>query len=201
MSSKMTASRRSVLRALAAAALTGPLPLKAAQHVHHQTAQAKRKADGAYKPKLFNEHEWATLRLLSDYIIPQDEVSPGALAAGAPEYIDLLASHNQELAALYTGGLAWIDRQMEKRYGAPFVKAGRDAQRALLDLIAYRKNDSPELRPGIRFFDWLRRMVVDAFYTSPVGIKDLGYLGNKGAAQFVVPAESLQYALKRSGLA
>ena len=68
----------------------------------------------------------------------------------------------------------------------------------MLDLIAYRKNESAPVGPGIRFFDWARRMVVDAFYTSPAGVKDVGYLGNTAVAKFEVPQEALDYALKRS---
>ena len=74
--------------------------------------------------------------------------------------------------------------------------AGR--QTALLDLIAYRKNDSPDLSPGIGFFDWARRMTVDAFYTSKAGIEELDYRGNTAMARYEVPVEAIQYALKRS---
>ena len=69
-----------------------------------------------------------------------------------------------------------------------------------LDRIAYRKNETPELAGGIQFFTWVRRMTVDGFYTSRVGMRDV-YLGNSPSATFVVPAESLEYALKRSPLA
>ena len=68
----------------------------------------------------------------------------------------------------------------------------------MLDLIAFRNPDSSELAAGIRFFAWARRMVVDAYYTSAIGIKDLGYMGNTAVAQFSVPQEAIDYALKRS---
>ena len=68
----------------------------------------------------------------------------------------------------------------------------------MLDLIAYRKNESAELGPGIKFFEWARKMVVDAYYTSPIGIKDLGYMGNTALSKFEVPQEAIDYALKRS---
>jgi gluconate 2-dehydrogenase gamma chain len=70
----------------------------------------------------------------------------------------------------------------------------------MLDLIAYRKNDTPELGPGIAFFTWVRNMTVDAFYTSKAGMDDLGYMGNSAMSEFHVPAEAIDYALKRSGL-
>jgi hypothetical protein len=70
----------------------------------------------------------------------------------------------------------------------------------MLDLIAFRKNASPELNPGIEFFAFCRRMVADAYYTSPIGYKDLGYMGNSAMSSFSVPKEAVEYALKRSGL-
>jgi hypothetical protein len=100
--------------------------------------------------------------------------------------------------AIYTGGIAWLDHAMERRYTTDFLSAAPEHQTAMLDLIAYRKNESPELGPGIKFFDWARKMVVDAYYTSPIGIKDLGYMGNTAVSKFEVPQEAIDYALKRS---
>jgi gluconate 2-dehydrogenase gamma chain len=195
--SEPTVSRRDVLRNIAIAATMGGLTAEAAQHVHHAAAEEK-KATGIYKPKAFTAQEFKTLQRLSDLIIPADEVSKGALDAGAAEFIDLLSSQSWEMKSIYTGGLSWIDRQMEKRYKASFVEAKPTEQTAFLDLIAYRKNDSPELGPGIKFFEWIRKMVADAFYTSPIGVQDLGYVGNKGMTVFQVPKEALEYAVKRS---
>jgi hypothetical protein len=89
---------------------------------------------------------------------------------------------------------------MNKTYSANFIAAAPDQQTAMLDLIAYRKNNSPELGPGIVFFNWVRNMTVDAFYTSKAGMDDLGYMGNGAMSEFRVPAEAIGYALKRSGL-
>jgi gluconate 2-dehydrogenase gamma chain len=111
----------------------------------------------------------------------------------------MLASENERLAGIYTGGLAWLDHAILGRSGKNFVDAPPAGQTALLDLIAYRKNDSPDLGPGISFFDWVRRMTVDAFYTSKIGIEDLDYRGNTAMAKYEVPHEAIQYALKRSG--
>ena len=53
------------------------------------------------------------------------------------------------------------------------------------------------LAPGIEFFTWARRMTVDAFYTSPIGIKDIDYRGNSPMASYPEPAEQIAYVLKR----
>ena len=197
--SNETTSRRDLLRNVALAAVLGGLDVEAAQHVHTAAATEKA-ATGVYKAKLLNPHEFQTMQRLADLIIPADDHSKGALDAGAVEFIDLLCSQNPELAAIYTGGIGWLDRAMEKRNQKDFISSSPEQQTAMLDLIAYRKNDSVELGPGILFFDWARKMVVDAFYTSPIGVKDVGYMGNKGMSEFKVPQEAIDYAVKRSGL-
>lgn len=191
-------SRREVLRQIALTATMGGMTVASAQHVHEAAADDKQKASGVYKPQAFTEYQYRSLQRLSDLIIPADAKSPGALAGGAPEFIDTLSAHNAELASIFTGGLAWMDRYCERKYNQPFVECKPAQQTALLDLIAYRKNTTPELQYGIRFFDWARRMTVDAFYTSKVGIAAVGYKGNVGMTEFKIPQEAIDYALKRS---
>ncbi|MBI1792473.1 MAG: gluconate 2-dehydrogenase subunit 3 family protein [Acidobacteria bacterium] len=170
----------------------------AAQHVHQ--AVSEEKAKGVYKPKAFTAAEYRALRRLCELVIPADEKSKGALETGAPEFIDLLAANNAELARIFTGGIGWLDARMRKQHGAAFADASPEQQTALLDVIAYRKNETPELAPGIRFFAWVRNMTVDAFYTSRIGMDDLGFMGNSAVSQFSVPVEAIQYAVRRSGL-
>src|SRR5262249_43334429 len=97
-------TRRDVLRAIAAAALTGPLTAQQAQQVHEETS--KQTSHGFYNPKAFTTHEFDTLKALCELIVP------GASKGGAAQFIDLLSSQNRDLAAIYTGGLAWLDRAM-----------------------------------------------------------------------------------------
>ncbi len=191
-------SRRDLLRVTLTTFGVSVVSAEAAQHVHQAVAEVKK--TGPYNPQFFNTQEYRTLSKLADLIIPADEHSPGALAGGAPEFIDFLCSQSPDLAAIYTGGLAWLDHEMNKRYGANFPAAKPEQQTAMLDLIAYRKNNSPELGPGIQFFVWARNMTVDAFYTSKAGMDDLGYMGNSAMSEFHVPAEAIDYAVKRSGL-
>ncbi len=189
-------SRRDLLQAIALSITAGPLSLEAAQHVHGLAMQAK--VAGVYKPKALNAHEYKTLTALADLIVPADERGPSASAAGSCEFIDLLASQNPELLAIYTGGIAWLDHSCQRLYSKDFVDSSPEQQTKLLDLIAYRKNESAVLGAGIRFFDWARRMVVDAYYTSPAGIRAIGYMGNTAVSKFEIPQEAIDYALKRS---
>ncbi|GAB4357761.1 MAG: gluconate 2-dehydrogenase subunit 3 family protein [Bryobacter sp.] len=220
--------RRAALKSIALALLaTGSLDAEAAQHVHEGTTAEKAK-NGAYKPKEFTAGEFQLLGRLAELIVPADEVSGSAKDAGAPEFIDTLANQNETLADIYHGGLAWLDAEMRKRYAKTFVQATEAQQKAMLDaLVEAERLDSArrseslvfersdqykdftnysvkppvELAAGARFFDWVRKMTVDAFYTSPIGFKDLDYQGNRALSKYEVPAEALEYALKRSPFA
>ena len=220
-------SRRDMLRniALAVTAVAGgQLKLEAAQHVHQQAREEKKKA-GIYQPRFFNEPEYATLGRLAELIVPADEVSGSAKDAGAPEFIDLLCSQNPVLANIYTGGLAWLDAEMKKLSSSTFLEAKADQQAALLDSVVETERTAKEnsqrgltyegtahyegfgsygfqapsdLGPGVFFFNWFRKMTVDAFYTSEIGFKDIGFKGNDVLSQFEVPQECIDYALQRS---
>jgi hypothetical protein len=191
----MSVSRRDVLAKIAAAAMVGPVGLEAAQHVHEAAAAAATTAGGVYKPKGLTQHEFDTLKTLCEIIVP------GASKGGAAEFIDLLSSQNPDMSAIYTGGLAWLDEAMKRQYHMDFLTAAAQQKTEMLDRIAYRKNRTPELAPGITFFNWARRMTVDAYYTSAAGIKDVGYMGNRAIKEFKVPQEAIDYAIKRSPFA
>ena len=188
--SKLT--RRELLEAIAAAALAGPLSAQQARHVHQEAAKDAAASGGAYHPKALTAHEFRSLERLCELIVP------GASKGGAAEFIDLLASQNPEMAAIYTGGLAWLDHYIGRTTGTTFLEAGPGGLTALLDQIAYQRNSTAELSAGIHFFDWARRMTVDAYYTSAAGIEELGYLGNKAVTEFKVPQPAIDYALERS---
>src|SRR4051794_38379284 len=191
---------RRALMARMAAGLTA-IASADAQHVHETVAQEKAAAKGPYKPKALTAHEYATVQKLSDLIIPADEHSPGALAASAADFIDFLCNASVEMRDIWTGGLMWIDEAMKDRAsGKAFVDATPAQQTGMLDVIAYRKNASPALNPGIEFFAFCRRMVADAYYSSPIGYKEVGFMGNGAVSEFSVPKEAVEYALKRSGL-
>ncbi len=192
-------TRRDAVRRLGLVLMTtGLIDRISAEELHQMTGAAS--AGSAYAPKALSAHAYKTLERLTDLIIPVEQGKPGAVASGAAAWIDLMASENEQLKGIYTTGLAWLDTTIASRGAKDFLTATPGQQTALLDLIAYRKNQSPELAPGIEFFTWARRMTVDAFYTSPVGIKDIDYQGNTHLTSYPAPTEAIAYALKRSGL-
>lgn len=190
-------SRRDALRRLGLALMaTGAVDRLGAEEVHALAAQG-RGAGIPYTPKSFTPVEFRTLERLTDLIIPVENGAPGALAAGCAAWIDLISSENDQLKKNYKDGFAWVDTAMKTRGAASFADATTAQQTALLDQIAYRRNQSPELAPGIEFFTWVRRMTVDAFYTSEMGIKDIDYRGNSPMGSYPEPTEQIAYVLKR----
>jgi gluconate 2-dehydrogenase gamma chain len=140
------------------------------------------------EPKLeqLSKHQLRTLRLLCDLIIPPDDESPGAVDAGAPDFIDLLASENPSLGLCISGGLTWLDSIFSLRYGHVFANCSVAEQHQVLDIIAYREKalGYPELRPGHSFFVLVRRLTLDGFFTSAVGYRYLRYIGNEYLSSF-----------------
>jgi hypothetical protein len=194
-------SRRDALRRVGLVLMTtGLIDRIAGAEVHEMAGQARAAAGGAYAPKALSAHEYATLDALTDLVIPVENGKPGAVAAGAAAWIDMMASENDQLKGIYTKGLAWMDTAMAGRGAKDFVSATPAQKTELLDLIAFRRNQTPELAPGIEFFIWARRMTVDAFYTSEIGIRDIDYRGNTHLDSYPAPTDAIAYALKKSGL-
>lgn len=192
-------SRRGALRRIALA-LTAvgarSLDLASAQQVHHAARSAS--PSGAYQAKFLNPHEYRTVARLAELIVPADERGGSAVDAGAPQFIDVLCSENEKLGRIYSGGLGWFDAWMRQQHDTSFVDATEQQQTALLDAIvaeeAGRESEvGTELGPGIRFFDWIRKMTVDAYYSSEIGIKDLRYQGNGAYSEYTVPKEALDF--------
>jgi len=135
----------------------------------------------ATAPRFFNRHEWKTVALLADYIIPRDERSGSATDAKVPEYMDFLLSEkdaNMNTQVAMRGGLAWLDTESHKRFGKTFVEASDKQRRQILDDIAYPGKAKPEMRYGVNFFNRFRDMTASGFFSSAMGWKDVQYIGN-----------------------
>jgi len=186
----MSLSRRRLLKALsvtAAGSAVRLVPLAAAEKAHRIVhAEKAASAAGSYKPKFFSPRQYQTLRGLCQTIIPPDQESGGAIEAGAPEFIDLLTSENKELQLLLGGGIMWLDSTCTEHYGQTYLECTEAQQKEVLDLIAFRKNaeQSPRLLSGIEFFSTLRKFTADGFFTSEIGMKYLGYIGNTYLSEF-----------------
>lgn len=192
-------TRRDVLQRLALAiAAAGTIDTLDAREAHAAVQQAAAATGGRYVPKALSSHEFATLERLTDLIVPADD-KPGAKQAEVAAWIDMLLNVNAELKAKYVAGLAWLDTAVAKSGATNFVTATPAQQAALLDVIAFKRNQSLEHDPGIDFFILARRMTCDGFYTSTVGMRDV-YMGNTPQATFVVPQSAIDHVMSRSPL-
>jgi len=149
--------------------------------------------------KFFNDHEMATIGVLADIIIPRDEVSGSATDAKVPDFIEFMVKDKPELQTPMRGGLRWLDMQMAKQHGKSFKDSTAQQQIAMVDAIAYPKKAKPEMKQGVSFFNLMRNLTASGFYTSEIGIKDMGYAGNKPNQWNGVPDEVLkQYGVAYS---
>ncbi|MEQ1588137.1 MAG: gluconate 2-dehydrogenase subunit 3 family protein [Cyclobacteriaceae bacterium] len=145
----------------------------------------------------FDEHEMKTISILSDIIIPKDETSGSATEAGVPAFIEFIVKDMPRHQTPMRGGLKWLDIQCMKRFNADFASCSSTQQIEMVDEIAYPEKAKPEIQQGVAFFNLMRDLTACGFFTSEIGIKDLGYDGNKPNQWDGVPQEVLdQYGLK-----
>ena len=158
-------------------------------------------AEKAYHKELVSEtfftpHEMATIGVLSDIIIPRDDVSGSATDAKVPDFIEFIVKDKPEHQTPMRGGLRWLDLQSNKQFGKPFTDVTAQQQLQLVDQIAYPNKAKPELKQGVSFFNLMRNLTATGFYTSQIGIKDIGYVGNTPNQWNGVPDDVLkQYGL------
>lgn len=145
----------------------------------------------------FDEHEMKTLTLLADIIIPADEVSGSASEAEVPAFIEFIVKDIPAHQIPMRGGLKWLDIQCLNRYQNAFAACSKDQQIEMVSKIAYPEKATPDMRQGVVFFNRMRNLTASGFYTSKIGIKDIGYVGNVPNVWAGVPADVLaQYGLK-----
>ena len=148
------------------------------------------------KDKFFTAHEMATITVLGDIIIPKDEISGSASDAKVPEFIEFIVKDMPSHQTPLRGGLRWLDMQCLKRFEKPFKDCMGQQQIEMVDEIAYPAKAKKEMKPGVSFFNLMRNLVATGFYTSQIGVKDMGYMGNQPNQWNGVPADVLsQYNL------
>jgi hypothetical protein len=182
--------RREAVGAIAAAALSAAF--RWTPEEVRRAAQAVA-AQQPYQAQFFTPHEWQTVRVLVDLIIPRDDRSGSATDAGVPEFMDFIMNDRPDGQIEMRGGLAWLDTESRERSGKTFIDS-TDAQRTtLLDDIAWPKKAKPELSQGVAFFNFFRDLTASGFYSSKIGIADLDYRGNTFVREWTgCPPEALQ---------
>lgn len=145
----------------------------------------------------FTPDEMATITILGDIIIPKDAISGSASDAGVPAFIEYIVKDMPKHQTPMRGGLRWLDLQCLNRYGKAFTDCAQPQQMEMVDAIAFPKKAKPEMAQGVAFFSLMRNLTATGFYTSEMGVKDVGYKGNTPNQWNGVPED----VLKQHGLA
>jgi gluconate 2-dehydrogenase gamma chain len=149
-----------------------------------------------YAQTYFDAHEKATITVLADIIIPHDDHSGSASDAGVPDFIEFIVKDEPQHALPMRGGLRWLDMECLDRFEKDFVSCTPQQQLAVVSDIAYPAQAKPAMQPGVTFFNKMRDLTAIGFFTSKIGIADLGYKGNTPGKWEGVPKE----VLKKYGL-
>jgi gluconate 2-dehydrogenase gamma chain len=162
-----------------------------------QAQAARRQATergAAFQPKFFTRHEYATVLVLVDLIIPRDERSGSASDAGVPAFMDFMMIDQPGRQTAMRGGLAFIDHLCDARFDKNFIECTNAERKQVLDDLAYPGRVEPALAHGAAFFSSFRDLTASGFWTSKMGIEDLQYLGNKAMAEWKgCPSEALEH--------
>jgi hypothetical protein len=202
-------NRRESLKALTIATLSTEVLLKACKTKDEnvdaskiKTAESDRLKEEVERneklnaEKFFNSHEMETVTVLGDIIIPKDDKSGSASDAKVPEFIEFIVKDMPDHQLPMRGGLRWLDLQMLNRYNNPFKDCSADQQIQMVTEIAYPGKAKPEMQQGVAFFNRIRSLTAIGFFTSKMGLDDLGYAGNKPNQWNGVPDDVLkQYGL------
>ncbi|MFC0518461.1 gluconate 2-dehydrogenase subunit 3 family protein [Mucilaginibacter angelicae] len=143
--------------------------------------------------KFFTTAELATITVLADIIIPKDEKSGSASDAKVPDFIEFIVKDIPDHQTPMRGGLRWLDLQCLNRFGKPFTDCTKDQQIQLVDMIAYPNKAKPEMAQGVAFFNRMRDLTASGFFTSEIGVKDIGYAGNQPGKWTGVPDDILKH--------
>ncbi len=145
----------------------------------------------------FDAHETATITLLADIIIPKDEHSGSASDAKVADFIEFIVKDEPEHQLPMRGGLKWLDVESLNRYDKDFIGCNAQQQKQILEDIAYPMQAKPRMQAGVAFFNKMRDLTAIGFFTSKIGIADLGYKGNAPGKWEGVPLDVLkQYGLE-----
>lgn len=162
-----------------------------------RTPEEKERDREVLTSAFLNEHELSTIAVLCDIILPASDSFGSATDAKVPEFIEFIVKDLPSHQTPIRGGLMWLDNFSNKKYNKEFIACTDEEQLAICDLIAYPQKTAPELKQGEQFFTRMRNLTLTGYYTTKMGIEDLGYKGNTPNVWNGVPDD----VLKKHGLA
>ena len=180
--------RRDFVKFLAAAPLAHlavtALDIEEAAVHTRETLEKLAERGQQYQPKVFTAHEWRTVRVLVDLVIPRDARSGSATDARVPEFMDVFMTSRENMRTWMRTGLTWLDDECRKRFSKTFVDCDASERTAVVDDIAWPRRARQEMQPGVRFFNNFRNFTASGFWSSKMGVDDLQYMGNRPIAQW-----------------
>jgi|TARA_B110000305_G_C19418135_1_gene629205 hypothetical protein len=145
-----------------------------------------------HEEMFFNEHELSTIAVLCDIILPKNTSYGSATDVGVHEFIAFIVKDMTSKKTPLRGGIMWLDSFSNKSYKKDFAACSNKEQLAICDQIAYPGKTSPELNGGEKFFSSMRNLTMTGYFTSKVGIEDLGYKGNMPNVWDGIPEDVLK---------
>jgi len=141
-----------------------------------------------------NEHELTTIAVLCDIILPATSDAGSATDAEVPAFIEFIVKDIPSHQLPMRGGLMWLDTESNRRFNKEFIACSNTEQIQIVEDIAYpdEKGEKPEMAPGIKFFNLMRNLTMTGYYTTRMGLDDLGYTGNYANVWDGVPTEVLK---------
>ena len=201
--------RRTSLKWMLAAAAASPLwnhaatpapPAAAGYGTDPDLVKSYRAGD--LWPLTLTPAQLETAAALCATIIPPDARSPSAAQLGVHHFIDEWVSapypRHADDRMLVLEGLAWIEAEAKRRFGKRFAAGSETGRATICDAICDEAKASPRNRKAARFFARFRDLTADGFYTTPEGMKDLGFAGNVPSETFAGPPRE---ALEKAGVA
>lgn len=156
------------------------------------------KPEKAPWPRIMTAAQLQTAALMSDFILPASWTAPAATALGVPDFLNewVSAPYPDQLKdkAIILDGLEALRMDAQRRWGVDFTAASADRRQALLQALARAKPKTP----AHTFFRRMRALVAGAYYTTPEGFKDIGYIGNVPRTSDPGPSDEVKAHLDRA---
>jgi hypothetical protein len=150
---------------------------------------------GDYWPLVLDADRRVTATALADVILPADQYGPAASEVGVIEMLDDWISapydQQQEDQPHILKGLVWLEDESKRRFNKPFPQLSTDQQHAICDDICFVKTAKPEFNAAAIFFDRFRMICGSAYFSTPVGWKAIGYVGNTPLEKFDGPPQEV----------
>lgn len=162
-------------------------PDEADRMVEEKAVNKKLKEETFFTPE-----EMATIAILADIIIPKDAISGSATDAKVPDFIEFIVKDMPQHQTPMRGGLRWLQIESLKRFEKSFTAISEKQRIEVIDDIAYPNKVKPGMNQGVSFFNLMRNLTTTGFYTSEIGVKDIGYKGNVPNQWNGVPDEVLK---------